>query len=247
MAATPPETVMPGQGFSASTPDLPFHERHKKQLIALSKRVLEKVQESGVTTGNQIAKEILAQEPEETQEGEFKNIQRRVYDALNVLHALNVISKERNEIRYRGLVSREDVCTLQQRLEAKRLKLRDRRRVLSEQFLQFVSLKKLLERNAGDRPGGKVDLPCVVALGEGQSTVEVGQDRVLVSSDRPLTLLNDTQILARLGMHKVAAEDLSEDLPSDLLRLMEMREEEREATNLDFVKLFFQIKSPRGA
>ena len=244
MAATPPKVATPGT-FPA-TPDLPSQERHKKQLIALSKRVLEKVQASSVTTGNQIAKEILAQEPEDTQEGEFKNIQRRVYDALNVLHALNVISKERNEIRYRGLVSREDVSSLQQRLEAQRAKLSDRRRVLSEQFLQYVSLKKLIQRNSGNQPEGKVDLPCVVALGEGASTVEVGQDRVLVSSERPLTLLNDTQILARLGLHRVTAEELSDTLPADLLRLMEAPEEERESANLDFVKLFFQIKSPRG-
>lgn len=244
MATTPPAAVPLG-AFPA-TPDLPFQERHKKQLIALSKRVLEKVQASSVTTGNQIAKEILAQEPEDTQEGEFKNIQRRVYDALNVLHALNVISKERNEIRYRGLVSREDVRFLQQRLEAQRVKLSERRRVLSEQFLQYVSLKKLLQRNSGKQQEGKVDLPCVVALGEGASTVEVGQDRVLVRSDRPLTLLNDTQILAQLGLHRVAADELSDSLPADLLRLIEAREEEREAANLDFVKLFFQIKSPGG-
>ena len=243
MAATSPKVVP--ASFTASSPDLPFQERHKKQLIALSKRVLEKVQASGVTTGNQIAKEILAQEPEDTQEGEFKNIQRRVYDALNVLHALNVISKERNEIRYRGLVSKEDVPTLQQRLEAKRSKLHERKRVLSEQFLQYVSLKKLLQRNAGNQPDGKVALPCVVALGEGSSTVEVGQDRVLVSSEHPLTLLNDTQILAKLGLHRVATEELSETLPAELLRLVQAREEEQEAANLDFVKLYFQIKSPK--
>lgn len=247
MAETPPRNGLHGTSFGTPTPDLPFQERHKKQLIALSKRVLEKVQESGVTTGNQIAKDILAQEPEDTQEGEFKNIQRRVYDALNVLHALNVISKERNEIRYRGLVSREDVSSLQQRLEAKRQKLKDRRRVLSEQFLQYVSLKKLVERNSGQAAAGKVSLPCVVALGEGKSTVEVAPERILVSSERPLTLLNDTQILAQLGLHRVAPEDLSEDLPGELLRLMQTRDEETETANLDFVKLFFQIQSPKGA
>jgi hypothetical protein len=33
---------------------------------------------------------------------DFKNIQRRVYDALNVLSALNIITKDRNKISYRG-------------------------------------------------------------------------------------------------------------------------------------------------
>lgn len=32
-----------------------------------------------------------------------KNIRRRVYDALNVLMAMNIISKEKKEIRWLGL------------------------------------------------------------------------------------------------------------------------------------------------
>ncbi len=32
-----------------------------------------------------------------------KNIRRRVYDALNVLMAMNIISKEKKEIRWIGL------------------------------------------------------------------------------------------------------------------------------------------------
>ena len=34
-----------------------------------------------------------------------KNIRRRVYDALNVLMAMNIISKEKREIRWNGLPS----------------------------------------------------------------------------------------------------------------------------------------------
>ena len=31
---------------------------------------------------------------------DFKNVQRRVYDALNVLHAMDIIRKEKNQIYY---------------------------------------------------------------------------------------------------------------------------------------------------
>ena len=34
-----------------------------------------------------------------------KNIRRRVYDALNVLMAMDIISKEKKEIRWKGLPS----------------------------------------------------------------------------------------------------------------------------------------------
>ena len=33
---------------------------------------------------------------------DFKNVQRRVYDALNVLSALNIIDKGRGQIKFRG-------------------------------------------------------------------------------------------------------------------------------------------------
>ena len=37
---------------------------------------------------------------QESNESIFKNIQRRVYDTINVLDALNVISKNKNIIHY---------------------------------------------------------------------------------------------------------------------------------------------------
>ena len=37
------------------------------------------------------------------QQFDQKNIRRRVYDALNVLMAMNIISKEKKEIRWIGL------------------------------------------------------------------------------------------------------------------------------------------------
>lgn len=35
---------------------------------------------------------------------DFKNVQRRVYDALNVLSALCIIHKDRNRIHYKGIL-----------------------------------------------------------------------------------------------------------------------------------------------
>jgi hypothetical protein len=39
------------------------------------------------------------------QQYDEKNIRRRVYDALNVLMAMNIISKEKKEIQWKGLPS----------------------------------------------------------------------------------------------------------------------------------------------
>ena len=54
------------------------------------------------TTGTKIAFRILEIYKEKKINMDFKNVQRRVYDALNVLSALNIIKKDRNRIKFRG-------------------------------------------------------------------------------------------------------------------------------------------------
>jgi E2F/DP family winged-helix DNA-binding domain len=71
-------------------------------------RVCQKVKEKGITSYNEVADELVAEESEDAgtpQNGSYdqKNIRRRVYDALNVLMAMNIISKEKKEIKWLGL------------------------------------------------------------------------------------------------------------------------------------------------
>jgi len=73
--------------------------------------VCEKVREKGTTTYNEVADELVKElsESEKRTPGssdipiDHKNIRRRVYDALNVLMAMNIISKEKKEIKWIGL------------------------------------------------------------------------------------------------------------------------------------------------
>ena len=53
-----------------------------------------------MTTGTAIAEEILELYRQFSQNVDFKNVQRRVYDALNVLSAMNIIKKDKNHIVY---------------------------------------------------------------------------------------------------------------------------------------------------
>lgn len=83
-------------------------EKAGKGLRHFSLKVCEKVKVKGTTTYNEVADELVA---EEIQNNSFdkncdqKNIRRRVYDALNVLMALQIISKDKKEIRWIGLPS----------------------------------------------------------------------------------------------------------------------------------------------
>lgn len=84
-------------------------EKIGKGLRHFSMKVCQKVKEKGVTSYNEVADELVAEESEDTAPqvngGSYdqKNIRRRVYDALNVLMAMNIISKEKKEIRWIGL------------------------------------------------------------------------------------------------------------------------------------------------
>uniref|UniRef100_S4RL93 E2F/DP family winged-helix DNA-binding domain-containing protein n=1 Tax=Petromyzon marinus TaxID=7757 RepID=S4RL93_PETMA len=90
-------------------------DKRGKGLRHFSMRVCEKVRAKGTTTYNEVADELVAEFSSTlrasqevcgcvcTQTYDQKNIRRRVYDALNVLMAMNIISKERKEIRWIGL------------------------------------------------------------------------------------------------------------------------------------------------
>lgn len=92
-------------------------------------KVCQKVEEKHVTSYNEVADELVREfvtmRPNDSvrlrmtalvvflltnhfcvqQAYDEKNIRRRVYDALNVLMAMDIISKERKEIRWKGLPS----------------------------------------------------------------------------------------------------------------------------------------------
>jgi hypothetical protein len=83
--------------------------RQNKGLRHFSKQVCDKVELKGMTTYNEVADELAedfaAQMSENGggQKVDQKNIRRRVYDALNVLMAMDIIAKDKKEIRWLGL------------------------------------------------------------------------------------------------------------------------------------------------
>ena len=75
-------------------------KKKDKKLVFLSRSVLQCVRENPSTTGTDIAYKILELYKRFSEKVDFKNVQRRVYDALNVLSAMDIIYKEKNQLRY---------------------------------------------------------------------------------------------------------------------------------------------------
>jgi transcription factor Dp-1 len=221
----------------------PLQDRNKK-LINLSRQVLDLVRSTEKTTGNQIAKEIIRGFSDEAFESEFKNIQRRVYDALNVLHALSIISKNRNEIRYRGLADKDDVAKLQHRISVKKNEIEEKRKRLGENLMQFVALHKLVQRNqAVEEKRERVELPCLVVAGKAKPKMQIAEEEVLVTSEEPFRILSDSHLLAEMGLHRFAQAEISEHFPQEIFSLLDKSFSCSEGLEKDYRELYLQINN----
>jgi hypothetical protein len=133
--------------------------RQIKGLRLFSKQVCDKVAEKGITTYNEVADELAAEIQQHSTTGvDQKNIRRRVYDALNVLMALDIITKDRKQIKWLGISHDQQEQDRSSDLEQQILKeelrrnvliesVQSTRHVLDDTINKLTRLEKLVERN----------------------------------------------------------------------------------------------------
>lgn len=195
-------------------------EKGGKGLRHFSMKVCEKVQKKGVTSYNEVADELVAEfsDPQRCmsptdQAYDQKNIRRRVYDALNVLMAMNIISKEKKEIRWLGLPTNSaQEC---QNLQLEKIKRLDRIRVktqqLQELILQQIAFKNLVQRNREmekthphPTPNTAIQLPFIVVNTSKQTVIDcsISSDKMeyLFNFDNTFEILDDIEVLKRMGL-----------------------------------------------
>ncbi|XP_015089310.1 transcription factor-like protein DPB isoform X1 [Solanum pennellii] len=194
-------------------------DKSGRGLRQFSMKVCEKVESKGRTTYNEVADELVAEFSDATnsvagsdqKQYDEKNIRRRVYDALNVLMAMDIISKDKKEIQWKGL-PRTDANDIEE-LKTERLNLRNRiekkAAYLEELEDQYVGLQNLIKRNdqlygSGNAPSGGVALPFILVQTRPHATVEVeiSEDMQLVHFDfnsTPFELHDDNYILKAMN------------------------------------------------
>ena len=138
-------------GKKGGTTPEPKKEEKGKGLRHFSMKVCAKVELKGTTTYNEVADELVTELMSDGGLADEKpnNIRRRVYDALNVLRAMGIISKEKKEIQWNGLpnMTASDIdraVTEKMRVHAR---LEKKRQYLQDLAEQHSALESLLERN----------------------------------------------------------------------------------------------------
>lgn len=153
-------------------------EKLGKGLRHFSMKVCEKVRKKGVTSYNEVADELVAEftsvsafQNTLAEQYDQKNIRRRVYDALNVLMAMNIISKEKKEIKWLGLPSNSvQECFQLEKEKQKRIqRIREKVKQLYELIMNQISFKNLVQRNkemeennGPPAPNSYIQLPFIV-------------------------------------------------------------------------------------
>ncbi|XP_042510777.1 transcription factor-like protein DPB isoform X3 [Macadamia integrifolia] len=135
-----------------------------------------------------------------------KNIRRRVYDAINVLMALNIVTKDKKEIQWKGLPC-TDTKDLEG-LERVRIKLinaiQKKAAYLQDLEGQIVGIQNLIRRNQQMDMSGisseGFSLPFILVQTRPHATVEIeiSEDMQLVHFDfnsTPFSLHDDAYIL----------------------------------------------------
>ncbi|KAF7287076.1 hypothetical protein GWI33_002458 [Rhynchophorus ferrugineus] len=207
--------------FAPDNKRLRKSEKLSRGLRHFSMKVCEKVKEKVTTTYNEVAddlvREFTAQQSTANSpladQYDQKNIRRRVYDALNVLMAMNIISKEKKEIRWIGLPtnSLQECQQLEKEVRKKITSIKEKQKQFYELIISQIAFKSLAQRNketeeklGSPGPNCCIQLPFIVINTNKKTVINCSisndkSDYLLEFSDK-FEMIDDLEILKQIGM-----------------------------------------------
>ncbi|KAI8150083.1 E2F/DP family winged-helix DNA-binding domain-containing protein [Fennellomyces sp. T-0311] len=225
--------------------------RANKGLRHFSKQVCDKVAEKGVTTYNEVADELaldiratMESEGNDKRSFDQKNIRRRVYDALNVLMAMDIIAKDKKQIKWLGIPTcfqeKEDrYVELQKQVDQEERRqqqlmssINHTRGLIRDKLAQHLQLCNLVWRNYHSKEpedDTKLSLPFFIVACPTQQdlTVNVASDRrsaeiahasVDDNDDDHRVVYEDADVLRHLDLNRISPEQLAAWLPDPALQ-----------------------------
>ncbi|XP_053565793.1 transcription factor Dp-2 [Bombina bombina] len=195
-------------------------EKSGKGLRHFSMKVCEKVQTKGTTSYNEVADELVSEFTSSSghmatdSAYDQKNIRRRVYDALNVLMAMNIISKEKKEIKWIGLPSNsvQECENLEIEKQRRMERIKQKSAQLQELLLQQIAFKHLVQRNRQTEQqnhvppavNSTIKLPFIIVNTSKRTVIDcsISSDKFeyLFNFDNAFEIHDDIEVLKRMGM-----------------------------------------------
>ena len=156
-----------------------------------------------------------------------KNIRRRVYDALNVLMAMEIITKEKKSILWRGLPTNteQEGARLQMDLASRGERMERKKQHLQDLVLQQVSFKELISRNrtptySASPAECRIALPFIVVNTRKETVIdcEMAADRqeIFFNFSAPFEIHDDSETLKRMNMHHREPDRVASLVPEGL-------------------------------
>ena len=197
-----------------------------KGLRHFSAKVCSKVEEKGVTTYNEVADDLVQEIGLEMGKFDHKNIRRRVYDALNVLMAIDIIRKEKKEIRWLGLPNEtaDDMRELESERAALQERISEKSKNLKEVLRRCISLKNLIDRNSelqSIHQGDKLPLPFILISAARDCHVhcEMLEDRTqyFFEFNTAFQINEDIELMRLMGLDTGRIEKIKSLFPKELV------------------------------
>lgn len=211
-----------------------------KGLRHFSMKVCEKVEQKVRTTYNEVADELVAEFAVAATEMvsavdqayDEKNIRRRVYDALNVLMAMDIIQKEKKSILWRGLPTNteQEGARLQMDLNSRGERMERKRQHLQDLVQQQVSFKQLISRNRDQEMSGatapaadnQIALPFIVVNTKKETVIdcEMAEDKqeIFFNFSAPFEIHDDSETLKLMNMQRCHPGAIKDLVPPTLVQ-----------------------------
>ena len=165
--------------------------------------------QSGRCIADELVSRVVQERRQANPDGKYdeKNIRRRVYDALNVLMAMDIISKEKKEITWKGLptAAKHDMESMQKEIEFRRFQIDQKKEALRDLLVQQVCFRNLVLRNEEQGvPEEKIPLPFIVVNTNSSAVIQCDMSRdrtdVMFDFSLPFEINDDNTILKKMGM-----------------------------------------------
>lgn len=224
-----PKTSKRARKEDLTPEEIAFNSKLKDQssLRFISSKVCDIVEQKGTTTYNEVANDLVQDAlqlfrgesyPEKKRKDHEKNIRRRVYDALNVLLATEIIQKTKEKgdkektIHWRGFPksSSLDLVNLEKEKSLALAEIERKKECLRELLVQNICFRNLEKRNKRYRldevvqEEEKIALPFIVVNTAENAAIqcEMSHDKtdVMFDFNMPFEINDDNEILKRLGL-----------------------------------------------